>query len=88
MGRPVIAAEYMDTVGDQGDIMLADLSEYQMIEKGGVQAASSIHVNFLNDETVFRFVYRVDGQPKWNSPLTPKNSALTQSPFIVLDARA
>jgi HK97 family phage major capsid protein len=88
MGRPVIASEYMDTVGDQGDIMLADLSEYQMIEKGGVQSASSIHVNFLFDETLFRFVYRVDGEPKWNSPLTPKNSTLTLSPFVVLDARA
>jgi HK97 family phage major capsid protein len=88
MGRPIVEVEYTQTVGDQGDIILADMSQYQMIEKGGVQSASSIHVNFLYDETVYRFVYRVDGQPKWNSPLTPKNSALTQSPFIVLDARA
>jgi HK97 family phage major capsid protein len=75
-------------VGDQGDIMLADLREYQMIEKGGIQAASSIHVMFVYDETVFRFVYRVDGQPKWNSALTPKNGTTTVSPFVVLDARA
>jgi HK97 family phage major capsid protein len=89
MGRPVIAAEYMQTLGDQGDIMLADFSEYQMIEKGGVQTASSIHVNFTYDETVFRFVYRTDGQPKWNSALTPfSGSANTLSPFVILDERA
>ena len=85
--RPVLEVEYADTVGDVGDICLVALSEYQMIEKGGMQSASSIHVRFLNDETVFRFVYRVDGQPKWNLPLTPIYSALTQSPFVVLAAR-
>ena len=52
MGRPVIATEYQVTLGTTGDIALFDLSEYQMIEKGGVQAASSIHVQFLTDETV------------------------------------
>jgi len=87
MGRPVIASEYSQTVGDEGDIMLIDFSEYQMIEKGGIQSASSIHVQFVYDETVFRFVYRVDGIAKWNAALTPLYSAITQSPFITLAAR-
>jgi len=67
--------------------MLLDLSQYALIEKGGIQAASSIHVAFLTDEQVFRFVYRVDGQSLWNAPLTPFQSANTLSPFVVLDAR-
>ena len=87
MGRPILPIEYAQTLGTQGDIILADLSEYQMIEKGGVQQASSIHVHFIYDETVYRFVYRCDGQPKWNSPLTPFNSAVTQSPFVALAGR-
>jgi len=86
-GRPVIEVEYADTVGDVGDISLVALSEYKMIEKGGVQSASSLHVRFVYDETVFRLVYRVDGQPSWALPLTPYQSALTQSPFVVLGAR-
>ncbi len=86
-GRPVIPIEQADTVGDQGDVMLLDLSQYALIEKGGIQAASSIHVAFLTDEQVFRFVYRVDGQSLWNAPLTPFQSANTLSPFVVLDAR-
>jgi len=88
MGRPVIESEYCDTVGDVGDIILASFSQYKMIEKGGIQAASSIHVRFVYDESVFRFVYRVDGEPKWNLPLTPYQSTITQGPFVALAARA
>jgi len=88
LGRPVIACEYCQTLGTAGDIILADFREYQMIEKGGVQTASSIHVNFTYDETVFRFVYRTDGQPKWNSALTPHNGTNTLSPFVILDTRS
>jgi HK97 family phage major capsid protein len=87
MGRPVIATEYQVILGTTGDIALFDLSEYQMIEKGGIQTASSIHVAFLTDETLFRFVYRVDGQPKWNATLTPNSGGPTQSPFVVLATR-
>jgi len=88
MGRPLVASEYCQTLGTQGDILLLDLNEYQMIEKGGMQSASSIHVRFVYDETVFRFVYRCDGISKWNSALTPFNSTVTQSPFIALATRA
>ncbi|MBU0492232.1 MAG: phage major capsid protein [Chloroflexi bacterium] len=87
-GRPVIAIEQADTVGDLGDVMLLDLSQYLMIDKGGLQAASSLHVMFLYAEQVFRFIYRTDGQPAWNSSLTPANSSNTLSPFVLLDARA
>ena len=88
MGRPVIPVEYAATLGTPGDIVLADLSQYVMIDKGAPQAASSIHVRFLNDETTFRFVYRVDGQPTWKKPLTPKNGTATKSPYIALATRS
>lgn len=88
MGRPVIEIEQADTVGDQGDIMLLDLSQYLMIDKGGMQADSSIHVRFLYGENTFRFMLRTDGQPIWNSPLTLFNSTTTVAPFVLLDARA
>ncbi len=86
--RPVLPIEYAPTLGQVGDIMLADLSQYQMINKGGIEAASSIHVRFIYDETCFRFVYRIDGQPKWDSTLTPKSgSSNTLSPFVALAVR-
>jgi HK97 family phage major capsid protein len=89
LGRPVIPCEYSSTLGDKGDILLANWNAYKMIDKNGVQEASSIHVKFATDETAFRFVYRCDGQPKWASPLTPyKGTANTISPFVTLNARA
>jgi len=88
MGRPVLEIEYAQTLGTVGDIVLASLREYQMIDKGGMQSASSIHVRFTNDETVFRFVYRCDGEPKWNLPLTPFHGTNTVSPFVALATRA
>jgi HK97 family phage major capsid protein len=62
-GRPINVIEQAETLGTQGDIMLANLGEYVMIDKGALQSAVSMHVRFLNDENTFRWTYRVDGQP-------------------------
>lgn len=87
-GRPVVPIEQASALGDVGDIALVDLSQYLLIDKGGINAASSIHVRFLYDENTFRFIYRVSGQPIWSSPLTPYKGASTLSPFVTLAARA
>jgi len=88
LGLPILPVEYCASLGTVGDIILVDLDEYQMIDKGGIQSAMSIHVMFIYDESVFRFVYRVDGQPKWTSALTPyKGAANTLSPFVALATR-
>lgn len=86
-GRPVVPVEYADTVGSEGDISLVDLSQYVMADKGGVQAASSMHVAFLTDEMVFRITYRVDGRSIWHAPLTPYKGSNTLSPFVTLASR-
>lgn len=83
-GRPYIEVEYTSALGTTGDLMLCSLSQYQTITKGGIQSASSIHVSFATDETAFRFVYRIDGAPSWNSALTPYDGGNTKSPFVVL----
>lgn len=83
-GKPVLEVEYAQTMGTVGDIVLASLSQYQTINKGGVKPATSIHVAFTTDETAFRFVYRIDGEPMWHSALTPLHGSNTQSPFVAL----
>ena len=88
MGRPIIFVEQAQTVGDVGDLVLADLSQYYLAEKGGTQFAMSIHVEFIDDETVLRWVYRADGMPIWSTALTPANGSNTQSPFVALAERA
>lgn len=88
MGRQLFLSEKMQTLGDQGDIGLADFKRYFIGEKSsGVQVATSIHLRFDYDETAFRFVLRYDGQPSWLQAVTPRRSAATLSPFIVLAAR-
>ena len=86
-GRPVLPLEQCEELGKTGDIILADFSQYLLIDKGGINATSSIHVRFLYDENVFRFIYRVDGQPVWNKPLTPYKGSATVSPFVALGER-
>ena len=86
MGRPLLFTEKMATIGDLYDIGLADLSQYLIGEKGGVDVATSIHVRFVTDETAFRFVLRYDGQPWWLAALTPKAGS-SLSPFVTLAER-
>ncbi len=86
--RPVMPIEHCATLGTKSDILLLDLSQYLMIDKGGMKSDSSIHVQFLTGEEVFRFRYRADGQPLWNSALTPFKGSNTLSPFISLDTRS
>lgn len=87
-GRPVMPIEHCQTLGTVGDIVLADFSQYVLADKGGLQAASSMHVQFLTDEMTFRWTYRVDGLPAWNSALTPFKGSNTQSPYVALATRS
>jgi len=88
LGRPVVPIEQCATVGDQGDVIFADMSQYLLIDKGSIESESSMHVRFIYDEMTFRFIYRVNGQPIWKSSITPYKGSNTISPFITLDARA
>lgn len=87
-GRPVLPIEQAAKLGDLGDIVVADLSDYIGIDKGGLEGDSSIHVQFLYDENVFRFRYRFNGTPYTNSPIATKaNASFTLSPYVTLAAR-
>jgi HK97 family phage major capsid protein len=87
-GRPVVPTEFNPTLGTQGDVILADMSQYVTATKGAIKPAMSMHVEFLTDQMVYRFTFRIDGKPWWNSALTPFKGSATQSPFVVLDTRA
>ncbi len=88
-GRPVIPIEQAATVGDNGDIILADMSQYLYAEHtSGMEGATSIHLRFDYGETAMRWVMYNDGQPWWASALTPYKGTATQSPIVTLAARA
>jgi len=87
-GRPVIVSEFCETLGTAGDFIFVNFDEYLMLTKGGVSSAMSIHLRFDYDETTMKFMYRIDGQPWWNSALTPYKGTATLSPFLTIAVRA
>jgi HK97 family phage major capsid protein len=91
LGKPVLPIEQAATLGTVGDIMLVDLAGgYILAEKGGIKSDMSIHLRFNYDESVFRFVMRVDGQPIRAAALTPYKGGAgsTQSHFVALETRS
>lgn len=87
LGRPVYECEQAEALGTAGDIIFGDFGEYLLIDKSGINVAQSMHVAFLTDEQVFRFILRVNGQPVWKKARTPFKGSATVSPFVVLENR-
>lgn len=89
-GVPVIEIEQCETLGTVGDIILADFSQYVTANKGDVNEAMSIHVNFIYAQNAFRFIFYFDGQPRFAEPITPYKGAsgAKVSPFVVLETRS
>ena len=88
-GRPVIPVEACKTIGDKGDIILTDLSQYMTLTKAGqdIKTDVSMHLYFDQALQAFRFIFRVNGQPWWGSAIQPQNGSLTRSWAVTLDAR-
>lgn len=87
-GRPAFANEYCQTIGDAGDIILVNWSEYLEGIYQPMQSAESIHVRFAEHEKAFKFWLRNAGVPWWKAALTPAKSSNTLSPYVTLAARA
>ena len=88
LGRPIECNEHCAALGSVGDIVLADMSQYLIIERAGVTKQSSIHVRFDYDETVFKFTWRVGGRPDWMSSIEAYKGSTKRSPYVALAARA
>lgn len=89
MGRPLIPVQACETLGDQGDIILADLNQFVIAEKAtGMEAATSIHLWFDQHTTAFRFTMRLGGQPWYTSAISPRDGSNTYGAFVTLAERA
>lgn len=87
-GLPIVPTDHCSAFGDKGDVVLGDLFQYMLVKKGNVKSDTSIHVNFLTDETAYRFIFRANGQPKRANTISIKNSTKARASFVTLDARA
>lgn len=84
-GRPVVITEKLPTLGNEGDLLLADPSYYLIGERQDTTIQASEHYAFTNDLTTWRFVHRVDGQPWLDEPIYIDTSNQV-SPFVALAA--
>jgi HK97 family phage major capsid protein len=89
MGRPVVPTQACETLGDKGDIIFVDLSQYlTAVKAGNIRADVSMHLWFDYDTLAYRFIIRIAGQPWWASYITPRDSSNYLSWAVTLDERA
>ena len=88
-GKPVIPTQACSLLGDKGDIILADLSQYWVAMKStGIRADISLHLFFDYDIACYRFILRLMGQPWWASSLAQRVGSDNLSWAVTLDERA
>lgn len=87
-GRPVVVTEICPSVGDVGDIVFADMSQYGLLMKRSARMENSNAPGFDRDVISFRMIMRVDGLPLWDTPITPHNGGTTLTWATFLAVRA
>jgi len=91
MNRPVILTEKCPDLNTAGDIILADFQHYIIADRE-MRISASRHVpgsyGFLTDETFWKVVLRVDGQPIVDAAITPRYGANTLSAFVILSTNS
>ncbi|NBO91665.1 MAG: phage major capsid protein [Planctomycetia bacterium] len=84
LGHDVLISEKLPALNSLGDILLMDLSHYLIGDRMQVEIAYSEHVAFLSNQSVWRFVSRVAGQPWLRDKVTLADATTTLGPFIGL----
>ena len=85
LGIPVVFADRLPALGTKGDLSLVNLSMYLIKDGSGPIAASSEHILFLSNRTVFKIVWNVDAKPWLTEAIGLEGSTTnTVSPFIIL----
>jgi len=85
MGYPIFFVENAMPLGNSGDIILADLTQYLIGDRQMVTIDASKHNRFQYNLTSWRAVHRVDGRPWLSAPITYRDGTTTVSPFVILD---
>lgn len=88
-GKRVYFTEFCPTLGDAGDIIVFNPRAYAIGKKPNstIRIEASEHARWENDQTVWRALARLDGQPLQSATLTPHTGS-TMSHFVKIAARA
>lgn len=84
LGYPIRFTEKLPGIGHTGDILLADFSYYLIGDRQATTIESTRFDRWQYDQTSWRMVHRVDGQPWLAAPLTYADGVSAVSPFVVL----
>ncbi|MBX4944631.1 phage major capsid protein [Rhizobium binae] len=87
MGYPLRWNNRAPALGTKGDITLNDFSHYLIKDGSGPYVATSEHVKFLENKTVIKIFWNVDGAPWLKAPIKEENG-YEVSPFVGLDVPA
>ncbi len=83
-GMPAVRSEKVPQLGVQGDIGLYDWRFYLIGDRQATTIESTQFDQWRYDQTSWRAVHRVDGQPWLSTPLTYQDGVTQISPFVIL----
>ena len=86
LGLDVCVSEKVPVLGTSNDVTLCDFQHYLIGDRQQIEIAYSEHVAFLTNQSVWRFVSRVGGQPWLRDKITLSDGVSTLSPFVGLTA--
>jgi HK97 family phage major capsid protein len=85
-GAPALVIEQCQSLGTAGDVIAFATDGYACITKGGLESFMSMHLRFDYDEQVFKWRFRLDGQPYDDVALTPYKGTNTTSSIVELSS--
>jgi HK97 family phage major capsid protein len=89
LGYPIVVSDFLNALGSEGDMALINPDFYAAALRRQLTVESSIHVEFVNDITTWRFFARGGGIPIPTAPYAYRSVSSTNvdehSPFVVLD---
>lgn len=86
-GAPIELSMKLPALGTTGDVIYVDPSLYIIGDREALQVEFTEHYKtaYLNNQSVWRMISRVDGQPQLAAPITlADGSDSTVSPYVVL----
>ena len=88
LGLPYQFTEKLPTVGNAGDVVLGDWRYYLIGDRQATTVESTKFDRWQYDQTSWRVVHRVDGQPWLSAPLMLQDGTAQVSPFVILGAKS
>lgn len=88
LGMPVYFTEKLPRIANAGDVLLADWRYYLLGDRQATTIESTKFDRWQYDQTSWRVVHRVDGQPWLSTPLTYEDGTTQVSPFVILGSKS